>query len=102
VAFLCAFGLAKHLKEGRFLEHGHAEHLQDCVETGLDIEALLDDCDEHVDRDGDPDLDLDGVLGGADPCSSAGPYPRRRGIMTDFEFKSTTQEKPENLYLIVG
>ncbi len=72
VAFLCAFGLAKHLKMRRFLEYGHAQNLQDCVETGLDVEALLDDGDEQGDRDGDPDLDLEGVLGGAGAsrCSS--------------------------------
>ncbi len=65
MAFLCAFGLSKHLKKRRFLEYDHAQNLQDCVEIGVDVEALFDDGDEHVDRDGDPDLDLDGVLGGA-------------------------------------
>ena len=68
VAFFCAFGLAKHLKKRRFLGYGHAQDRQDCVETGLDLEALFDDGDERVDRDDDPDLDLDGVLGGA--CTS--------------------------------
>ncbi len=72
VAFLCALALAKHLKKRRFLEYSHAQNLQDCVESGLDVEVLLDDGDEQVDRDGDPDLDLDGVLGGAGAsrCSS--------------------------------
>jgi hypothetical protein len=32
--FFRAFGLAKHLKKRRFLEHGHAQNLQVCVETG--------------------------------------------------------------------
>ena len=68
VAFLSAFGLAKHLKKRRFLEYGYAQNRLDCVETGLDLEALFDDGDERVDRDGDPDLDLDGFLGGA--CAS--------------------------------
>ncbi len=68
VAFLCAFGLAKYRKERRFLEYSHAQNLQVCVETGLDLKARLDDGDEHEDREGGPDLDLDGVLGGA--CAS--------------------------------
>jgi hypothetical protein len=49
VATLRAFGLVKHLKERRFLEHGDAEKLQDCVETGVDVEALLDDGDQQID-----------------------------------------------------
>ncbi len=60
----CVFAFAKQLNERDFLEHGDARNLQDCVEIDLDIEALLDDGDEHVDRDGNPDLGLDGVLGG--------------------------------------
>ncbi len=47
-------------------QNGHAQNLENCVETGLEIEALLDDGDEHVDRGGDPDLGFDGVLGGAE------------------------------------
>ena len=62
MAFPRAFGLAKHLKKRRFLESGLAKILQDCVETGLGLKALLDGDDEHVDRDGNPDLDLDDVL----------------------------------------
>ena len=65
------FDLSKHLKERRFLEYGDAQNLQDCVETGVDVEALLDDGDEHVDRDGDPNLRLDGVLGGAEEALDA-------------------------------
>jgi hypothetical protein len=37
VVFLCAYDLAKHLKKRRFLEYGHAQNLQDCVEIGLDV-----------------------------------------------------------------
>ena len=48
VAFLCAFGLAKKLKERRFLEYCDAQNRQDCVETGVDVEALLDDGDEDI------------------------------------------------------
>ncbi len=68
VAFLRAFGLAKHLKKQSFLESSHAQNLQDCVGTGLDLEALFDDGDEYADRNGNPDLDLDDVLGGAGAC----------------------------------
>ncbi len=50
MAFLCRFELAKHLKERRFLERGQAENLEDCVETGADVEALLDDGDQDVRR----------------------------------------------------
>ena len=49
-AFLCAFGLVKHLKERRFFEHCDAQDLQDCVETGVDVEALLDHGDQDVRR----------------------------------------------------
>jgi hypothetical protein len=71
VVFVCAFGLSKHLKKRRFLEDGYAENLQDCVETGVDVEALLDDGDQDIDGDGDPDLGLDGVLGGSEEALDA-------------------------------
>ena len=63
MAVLCGFGLAKHLKEGRFFEYGDAWNRQDCVATGVAVEALLEDGGQQVDRNGDPDLGLDGVLG---------------------------------------
>ena len=71
MAFLCVLDIAKHLKKRRFLEHGHAQNLQDCVETGLDVETFLDDGDQDVDGDSDPDLRLDGVLGGAEEALDA-------------------------------
>ncbi len=71
VAFVCAPGFAKQLNERRFLEYGHAQNLQDCVETGVDVEAFFEDGDQDVDRDGDPDLGLDGVLGGAEEALDA-------------------------------
>lgn len=37
-----------------------------CVERGVQIEPLLGDGDEHVDRHGDPDLRLHRVLGVAE------------------------------------
>ncbi len=47
-------------------DHGEAEDLQNCVETGLQAEAFSDDGDEQLDGDGDPDLGLDRVLGSAE------------------------------------
>ena len=62
VVLVCALGFAKHLTERRFLEYRDAQNLQDCVEAGIDAEALFDDGDQDVDGDGDPDLGLDGVF----------------------------------------
>lgn len=38
----------------QFLERSDAQQLEDCVEAGLEREALLDDGDEHIDAYGDP------------------------------------------------
>ena len=46
-----------------FLEQGNREDLEQCVERGVQGEPLLDDGDEDVDRDGDPDLGLHGIFG---------------------------------------
>ena len=46
-----------------FLEERDRENLEQCVERGIEGEALLDDGDEDVDRDGDPDLGLHGIFG---------------------------------------
>ena len=35
------------------------------VKAGLQSQALADDGDQHVDRDGDPDLGLHGILASA-------------------------------------
>ena len=87
VVLVCAFGLAKHLKERGFLEHCDAQNLQDCVETGVDVEALFDDGDQDIDRDGDPDLCLDGVLGGSEEALDA--------QVRQSEFKAMTGSNPE-------
>ena len=36
------------------------------VQAGREVEALLDDGDKHINRDGNPDLGFDGVLGGTE------------------------------------
>src|SRR4030042_2774105 len=46
------------------LEKGNAENLQDCVETQIELQLLLDDCHQHINADRDPDLGLHGVRGG--------------------------------------
>ena len=66
-----AFGFSEHLIKRRFFESGDAQYLENCVEAGLQIEAFFRDGDEHVDRDGDPDLGFDGVLGGAEDAFDA-------------------------------
>ena len=48
-----------------FSETGSGENLKNCVEIGLEVESFLEDCNKHIDRDGDPDLGLDGILGDA-------------------------------------
>jgi hypothetical protein len=47
---------------GIFLEHGDRKDLQQSVARSLDVEALSDDGDEDIDRNGDPDLRFHGVL----------------------------------------
>ena len=37
--------------------------MEQCVERGFELEALLDNGDEDVDRDGDPDLGFHRVFG---------------------------------------
>ncbi len=46
-----------------FFEKGDAENLQALSETAVDVEFLLEDGNEQVNADGNPDLGLDGVLG---------------------------------------
>jgi hypothetical protein len=46
-----------------FLEECDREDLEQCVERSVETEALLDDGDEDVDRDGDLDLGLHGIFG---------------------------------------
>lgn len=48
-----------------FLEQGKRKDLEQSVERGVEVETLLDDGDEDVDRDCNPDLRLHRVLRGA-------------------------------------
>ena len=41
------------------------------MQRDIEIKPLLDDGDEHIDRDGDPDLALDRVLRGAEETLDA-------------------------------
>ena len=56
----------KQLIQWSFLEDREAQELQDCVEASLDVQALADDRDGHVDRHGDPDLALHRVFRGSE------------------------------------
>jgi hypothetical protein len=69
----CGVGLTKQLIDRHFLECGDAEQLQDCVESGLEDEAFIDDRDEHIDAYGDPDLGLHRILAGAEEAFDARP-----------------------------
>ena len=57
--------LGKCLKKRGFLEKREAQNLQNFVQAPVELEFLLDDGHQDVDADGDPDLRLHGVLGGA-------------------------------------
>ncbi len=57
------FGTRKHLRYMDFLEKCNGENLENFAETALDFQFFLDDCYQHVNADGDPDLSLYGVFG---------------------------------------
>ena len=48
-----------------FFEKGDAENLQDLADGAVDVEFLLEDGNEQVNADGNPDLGLDRVLRGS-------------------------------------
>ena len=58
----------KYLCNMNFLEKYNAENLQDFAQTQSDLEFSLDDCDQNVNADSDPDLSLHRVLAGAKKC----------------------------------
>ena len=53
----------KRLQQGHRLEEGNRKNLSQRVARGVQIEALLDDGDEDIDRHGDPDLRLHRIPG---------------------------------------
>jgi len=55
----------KRLCNKDFLEKCNAENLQDFAQTQLDFEFFLDDGDQNVNADGNPDLSFYCVLGRA-------------------------------------
>ena len=58
--------IRKYLKQRLFLENGDAQNLENCVEALLQMQPLLDDGHQDVDRDRDPHLGLHGVLGSSE------------------------------------
>ena len=58
------FVIRKYLKQRLFLENGDAQNLENCVEARPQMQPLLDDRHQDVDRDRDPHLRLHGVLRG--------------------------------------
>ena len=55
----------KYLCNRDFLEKNNAENLQDFAQTQLDFEFFLDNRNQNVNADSNPDLSLHGVLAGA-------------------------------------
>jgi len=55
----------KYLCNRNFLEKYNAENLQDFAQTQFDFEFFLGNRDQNVNADGNPDLSLHSVLGGA-------------------------------------
>ena len=58
--------MRKGLFQRDFLERGQAEDLQNFVHWPFAAELFTADGEQHVDADGDPDLGLHGILGGAE------------------------------------
>jgi hypothetical protein len=54
----------KYMEQRFFLENSDAQNLENCVKALLQMQPLLDDGYQDVDRDGDPYLGLHGVLRG--------------------------------------
>ena len=58
----------KYLFNMDFLKKYNAENLQDFAQTQSDHEFFLDDCNQNVNADGNPDLSLHCVLGSSEEC----------------------------------
>jgi hypothetical protein len=48
----------KYLFHRHLFENDNAENLQDFAQTQLDLEFFLDNCDQDINADGNPDLSL--------------------------------------------
>ena len=84
----CGLRLRKCLCHRHFLEEGDGENLEQSVEGGVQGKALLDDCDENIDRNRDPDLGFHGIVGGAvellDPQMLLDPFEEQLDLSTAF------------------
>ena len=60
------FVIRKYMEQRLFLENGDAQNLENCVEALLQMQPLLDDRHQYVNRDRDPHLGLHGVLGSSE------------------------------------
>jgi hypothetical protein len=58
----------KYLCNRDFFEKYNAENLQDFAQTQLDSQFLLDNRHQNINADGNPDLSLHRVPGGAEKC----------------------------------
>jgi hypothetical protein len=58
--------LLKEAQKRRFLEKRETQDLKQSVEIVLETQALFDDGDQHINRDCDPNLGLDAVVGSAE------------------------------------
>ena len=63
--FVLRHSFRKYLCNRDFLEKYNAENLQDFTQTQFDFEFFLDNRDQNVNADDNPDLSLHSVLGGA-------------------------------------
>ena len=57
-----------YLNNGLFLKNVDLQNLQNCVEVAGQMKSLLQDCNQQINADSDPDLGFDGVGG----CSVKG------------------------------
>ena len=66
--FILWYIFHKYLCNRNFLKKYDAENLQDFAQTQLDFEFFLDNSYQNVNADGNPDLSLHRVFGGAKKC----------------------------------
>ena len=66
--FVLRHSFRKYLCNRDFLEKYNAENLQDFAQTQFDFEFFLDNCNQNINADGNPDLSLHSVYAGAEKC----------------------------------